>query len=167
MRTYNGKVETSLWHCSIGICKGCHYYGYDRGEYCMKQLIKEAYQAHLSDERALENQLKKIKELKAEIDELQHKNSDLEIELKAMRGAANSYKAEAERLKNWCDVYSDEGKGAIKEFAEELSLDIQRNLMPNVDDDGTVTVENAERYFLARIKEMEQSVNYKSSKTEE
>lgn len=56
---------------------------------------------------------------------------------------------------------------AIKEFAEKLSLDIQRNLMPNVDDDGTVTVEDAERYFLSRIKEMtEQSVNYGSSKTD-
>lgn len=34
-----------------------------------------------------------------EIVELQRKNSDLEIELKAMRGAANSYKAEVERLR--------------------------------------------------------------------
>ena len=43
---------------------------------------------------------------------------------------------------------------AIKEFAERLILDVQRHLMPNVDDDGTVTVENAERYFISRIKEM-------------
>ena len=34
-----------------------------------------------------------------EIVELQRKNSDLEIELKAMRGTANSYKAEVERLR--------------------------------------------------------------------
>ena len=34
-----------------------------------------------------------------EIVELQRKNSDLEIELKAMRCAANSYKAEVERLR--------------------------------------------------------------------
>ena len=35
---------------------------------------------------------------KAEISELQHKNSELEIELKSMRGAANSYKAKVEAL---------------------------------------------------------------------
>jgi predicted RNase H-like nuclease (RuvC/YqgF family) len=40
-----------------------------------------------------------IKRQKAEIEKLQHENSELEIELKAMRGAANSYKAEVERLK--------------------------------------------------------------------
>ena len=39
-----------------------------------------------------------INRQKAEISELQHRNSELEIELKAMRGAANSYKAEVERL---------------------------------------------------------------------
>lgn len=32
--------------------------------------------------------------------------------------------------------------------ADTVKLDIRRYLMPNVDDDGTVTVENAERYFL-------------------
>ena len=32
--------------------------------------------------------------------------------------------------------------------ADEVKLNVQRNLMPNVDYDGTVTVENAERYFL-------------------
>ena len=31
---------------------------------------------------------------------------------------------------------------------DAVKLDIRRYLMPNVDDDGTVTVENAERYFL-------------------
>lgn len=32
--------------------------------------------------------------------------------------------------------------------AEKLKTNIRVNLMPNVDIDGTVTVENAERYFL-------------------
>ena len=36
--------------------------------------------------------------------------------------------------------------------ADKLALEVQRYLMPNVDDDGTVTVENAERYFLNLIK---------------
>ena len=34
---------------------------------------------------------------------------------------------------------------------EALALDVRRNLMPNVDADGTVSVEDAERYFLSRI----------------
>ena len=40
-----------------------------------------------------------INRKKAEASELQHRNSELDIELKAMRGAANSYKAEIERLR--------------------------------------------------------------------
>ena len=35
--------------------------------------------------------------------------------------------------------------------AENLKRNIRVNLMPNVDVDGTVTVENAERYFLNLI----------------
>ena len=35
--------------------------------------------------------------------------------------------------------------------AEKLKRNIRVNLMPNVDVDGTVTVENAERYFLNLI----------------
>ena len=34
---------------------------------------------------------------------------------------------------------------------EKLKRNIRVNLMPNVDIDGTVTVENAERYFLNLI----------------
>ena len=45
-----------------------------------------------------------INRQKAEIDELQRRNSELEIELKAMRGAANSYKAEIERLEAMIDA---------------------------------------------------------------
>jgi hypothetical protein len=36
---------------------------------------------------------------------------------------------------------------------EELVLKVKRNLMPNVDADGTVSVENAERYFLNLLEE--------------
>lgn len=35
--------------------------------------------------------------------------------------------------------------------AEKLKSNIRVNIMPNVDIDGTVTVENAERYFLNLI----------------
>lgn len=35
--------------------------------------------------------------------------------------------------------------------AYTLKLDVRRNLMPNLDDEGMVSVENAERYFLNLI----------------
>ena len=38
--------------------------------------------------------------------------------------------------------------------AEKLKLQLRRYLMPNVDDDGTVTEANATRYFLNLIDEM-------------
>ena len=68
-----------------------------------------------------------INRQKAEISELQHKkNTDLEIKLIAMRGAANSYKAEVERLEaesqmadGYADALVERAKSeAIKEFAE-------------------------------------------------
>ena len=40
--------------------------------------------------------------------------------------------------------------------ANSLKLKVQRYLMPNVDDDGTVSVENAERYFLNLIDKEEE-----------
>lgn len=76
-----------------------------------------------------------INRQKSEIDEIQHKfvscnskKEELEIELKAMRGAANSYKAEVERLKaeqeceeGYADALIAQSKSeAIKEFAERL-----------------------------------------------
>jgi hypothetical protein len=74
-----------------------------------------------------------IKRQQAESAELQRKNTELEIELKAMRGAANSYKAEAERLqdeglvvnKTFMDFVNKHKCEAIKEFAErfETALD--------------------------------------------
>lgn len=57
----------------------------------------------------------------------QAESEKLEIELKAMRGAANSYKAEVERLQKENERFADIGKmyseiraEAIKEFAERL-----------------------------------------------
>ena len=82
-------------------------------------------------------------------------------------GLINRQKAEIERIQHYKQSY-DELKAehlelirsiktcqieAIKEFAEKLILGIQRHLMPNVEEDGTVTVENAERYFISKIKE--------------
>lgn len=40
---------------------------------------------------------------------------------------------------------------------EKLKLKLRRYLMPNVDDDGTVTEANATRYFLNLIDEMSTS----------
>ena len=40
---------------------------------------------------------------------------------------------------------------AIYKDIEALKLHIQRYLMPNVDDDGTVRVEDAERYFIGLL----------------
>ncbi len=40
-----------------------------------------------------------------------------------------------------------------EDVMRELELFVQRNLMPNVDVDGTVSVENAERWFLKLLKE--------------
>lgn len=40
--------------------------------------------------------------------------------------------------------------------ADSLKLKVQRYLMPNVDDDGMVSVENAERYFLKLIDKEEE-----------
>lgn len=63
-------------------------------------LINRLEKTNRKNERIIELADKTIETQKAEIDELQLKKSELEIELKAMRGAANSYKAEVERLHN-------------------------------------------------------------------
>ncbi len=62
--------------------------------------------------------VEKITGLEAEIAELQRKNSELEIELKAMRGAANSYKAEVERYEKTV------GKLAVREDGTVVGLTI-------------------------------------------
>lgn len=86
---------------------------------------------------------KTIATQQAEIEELQFKNSELEIELKAMRGAANSYKAENERLKtnlnveldNFASEYDDKIKAeAYKEFARLLRQQAFDRLYVSVDE---------------------------------
>ena len=68
MKTYEGKVENSLWHCSKGFCDGCDYASC--GNDCDKQLLKDVYQEHISDERMIEQQRIKIVEQQAEIERL-------------------------------------------------------------------------------------------------
>ena len=76
--------------------------------------------------------VRKNEALKDEVCELQHKNSELEIELKVMRGVANSYKAEIEMLRPFgCQVevskkIEQEIKAeAVKEFAERLKKEFK------------------------------------------
>ena len=78
----------------------------------MKQLIKEAYQAHLSDERALENQLRKIKEIKAEIERLKNAGDNKTKELLRLNSTI-------EELHEKIKTATIE---AIKEFAERLKV---------------------------------------------
>lgn len=92
---------------------------------------QERYEAMYDEIVDLKNE---IKHKEAENEELQRKNSELEIELKAMRGADNSYKAEIERLKkdskrlkklqmqldDLCKMHHIIKAEAYKEFAERL-----------------------------------------------
>lgn len=90
--------------CCIGTtCEGCPF---------KERFGKDAPCANL-EKYALDL----INRQKAEISELQRKNSELEIELKAMRGAANSYKSEVERLKRIIRVRS--GVNLLAEMESE------------------------------------------------
>ena len=78
----DNEIIKALEICGVDLdCKHCSF----QGGLCVNKLINEA--------------LSLINRQKAEIDELQRRNSVLEIELQAMRGAANSYKAENKTLK--------------------------------------------------------------------
>lgn len=71
-----------------------------------------------SDERkAIHDVLYLIDRQKAEIESCNSKINELEIELKAMRGAANSYKAEVEHFRDLTKKIEAEAR---KEFAEML-----------------------------------------------
>ena len=88
----------------------------------MKQLIKEAYQAHLSDERALENQLRKIKEIKAEVERLRTRNDELNTLNKT--AAIEAIKEFAERVKNecergWLEIRESDFDNLVKEMVGE------------------------------------------------
>lgn len=75
-------AELCLNNSKVYSCGSCAYLGDDCD--CVGRMLKDL--------------LDLFNRQKAEITELQHRNSELEIELKAMRGAANSYKAEVKRL---------------------------------------------------------------------
>ena len=74
-------------------CARCPLNDYDTCDQCMGELLKGC--------------LDLINRKDKRIAELQLKNSELEIELKAMRGAANSYKAEVKMLKRFKDYFDD------------------------------------------------------------
>lgn len=106
--------------CRTGKCSGCPYHELYTAS-CLNKLTKDVY--HLLNRR------------KAEIEKLK-------VELKAMRGAANSYKLECERLEKVRQkqaLFLEEERGqkyelynvikktkseAIKEFAERLKKEV-------------------------------------------
>ena len=89
-------VIKALGCCKSGGCEdGCPFYA-DR-EKCVKldDIVLDLINRQKTEIDIL---IRKKEALRDEIAELELKNSELEIELQAMRGAANSYKAEVERL---------------------------------------------------------------------
>lgn len=97
----DAEIKQALEHCKNSNCLGCPCHSCD--ETCLDVLTPNA--------------LDLINRKDAALAELQRKNEELEIELKAMRGAANSYKAEVERLKKLTDAYF------------KVSMSITRELM--------------------------------------
>ena len=78
------KIYMAMTMCNSterGKCKLCPYHTLPR---CTERMLRDAKIIIVRKD--------------AKVDELQRKNSELEIELTAMRGAANSYKSEVERL---------------------------------------------------------------------
>ena len=91
----------------------------------VKALEKEIHLAEYVDSDYCSNtEVSVLKSALDLINRLQEQKQNLEIELKAMRGAANSYKAEIERLKKFAlirafDRFEKEIKAeAYKEFVE-------------------------------------------------
>ena len=116
----DNEIIKALECCSdeMGCTKGC-------------PCLDEKKGCKISNEGLSKFALDLINRQKEEISELHHRNSELEIELKAMRGAANSCKAEIERLNKENEHFADIGKmyseikaEAIKEFAERLKKQI-------------------------------------------
>lgn len=122
MKTYNGKVENSLWHCSKGICVGCNYTSY--GHDCMRQLLKDVYQEHISDERMIEQQRIKIVAQQAEIEELTEKLEASGDPLETAQYEIMELKEENQELHKICEraikTYKETKAEAIKEFAEKF-----------------------------------------------
>ena len=113
MRTYKCKVENSLWHCSKGFCDGCDYASC--GNDCYKQLLKDVYQEHISDERMIEQQRIKIVEQQAEIERLQ----------KAGEEAVNCFTRMESLYKIKCKELEVAKAEAIKEVINRLEKKMQ------------------------------------------
>ena len=118
MKTYNGKVENSLYYCAKGICQSCHY----RSESdCKGSLIKDAAKEEANDQRLIESQLETIQKQKAEIERL---TEELDGEtVKNMRLGHEIERLEAEGLqlnRIFMDFVNKQKFEAIKEFAERL-----------------------------------------------
>lgn len=87
------KIYMAMTICNStdrGKCKLCPYNTIPR---CTERMLRDAKATIVCKD--------------AKVDELQRKNSELEIELTAMRGAANSYKSEAARLQATVDAELD------------------------------------------------------------
>ena len=150
--------------------------------WCRQWLIKDALDLIKRKDAEIDILIRKKETLRDEVAELQHKNSELNIELQAMRGAANSYKAENERYKaehkdfakrlgNLAtmeimvfDRANELKAETIKEFKARLINNIDDGELYNSNDDYWMTIQ----HINAVAKEMaEQSVNYGSSKITE
>lgn len=115
----------------ISYCNNCPLYEYDNCVHFMSQMAREF-----------------INRYKAE-------NEKLNIELKAMRGAANSYKAEVERLKNAGDNKTKEllrHNSTIEELHEKL-----KNHKSEAIKDVLLTLETAVEESNKYIREYEDS----------
>lgn len=120
MRTYKCKVENSLWHCSKGFCDGCDYASC--GNDCDKQLLKDVYQEHISDERMIEQQRIKMGEQQAEIERLQEENKSIRYCYEQAKSYNDTL---AESCEKNCKKFNMTTRAeAIKEFAERLKAEV-------------------------------------------
>ena len=97
MLTDHEIIKGLKWCGKMHTCKGCPYYNGTAG--CINNIIRDSHDLINRQKTEIDILIRKKETLKDEIAELQHRNSELEIELKVMRGVANSYKAEVERLR--------------------------------------------------------------------
>ena len=112
-----------------------------------------------ADKNCIQAVFERFENQKAEIESWQggymtqkQEIANLETELKAMRGAANGFKAEVERLQSVADSFTDIGKlyseikaEAYKEFADKVENEI--DCQPC----SKGMQESAERYRIKRI----------------
>ncbi len=103
------KIYVAMTLCNStdrGKCKICPYHPPSR---CTERMLKDAMQIIVRKD--------------AKVDELQRKNYELEIELTAMRGAANSYKAECVRLRATVDAELD----TVHNLGEDYERALEEN----------------------------------------